>query len=330
MRATIKDVAAAAGVSIKTVSRVLNNERYVGVATRERVQQAVAALHFRPSQAARSLAGRRSFQVALVCDNPSPHYLFEIQAGARARLEADGVRLIAQPYDRTSLRMLDDIAALVDTTHVDGVILTPPITDDAAVRAALAERGVRTVLVSPGEAGAAPSVRIDNAKAAAVMTRHLLALGHRRIGFVGGHPDYAASRQRADGHRAALKAAGIAEEAALFVEGRYDFPSGARAGAALLQLSEPPTAIFAASDDMAAGVLTAAHARGLRLPEDVSVAGFGDDALAGYVWPPLTTIRQPTRELGWQAADLLLTGADERREVAFELVERGSTVGIGI
>ncbi len=330
MRATIKDVSAAAGVSIKTVSRVLNNERYVGAATRARVEEAVAALNFRPSMAARSLAGRRSFQIALVCDNPSAHYLFEIQAGARARCEADGVRLIAQPYDRASPRLLDDIAALVDTTHVDGVILTPPISDDAAVRATLTTRGVRTVLVSPGDASAGPSVRIDNAKAAAVMTRHLLALGHRRIGFVAGHPDYAASAQREGGHRAALAAAGIAPEAALFVCGAFDFASGARAGAALLELAEPPTAVFAASDEMAAGVLTAAHARGLRLPEDLSVAGFGDDALAGYVWPPLTTIRQPVREMGAQAADLLLTGADERREVAFELVERASTVGVGI
>ena len=330
MRATIKDVSAAAGVSIKTVSRVLNNERYVGAQTRARVEKAVAELNFRPSMAARSLAGRRSFQVALVCDNPSAHYLFEIQAGARARLEADGVRLIAQPYDRASPRLMDDIAALVDTTHVDGVILTPPISDDANVRTMLAARGVRTVLVSPGDAGAAPSVRIDNAKAAAVMTRHLLALGHRRIGFVAGHPDYAASGQREAGHRAALAAAGIADDPALFVRGAFDFASGARAGAALLALPEPTTAVFAASDEMAAGVLTSAHARGLRLPEDLSVVGFGDDALAGYVWPPLTTIRQPVREMGRLAADLLLTGADDRREVAFELVERASTMGVGI
>ncbi|HEX8486413.1 LacI family DNA-binding transcriptional regulator [Sphingomonas sp.] len=330
MRATIKDVSAAAGVSIKTVSRVLNNERYVGAQTRERVQAAVAALNFRPSMAARSLAGRRSFQIALVCDNPSPHYLFEIQAGVRERCEPEGVRMIAQPYDRASPRLIDDILALVDTTQVDGVILTPPITDRDDVRATLRQRGVRTVLVSPGDVGATPSARIDNTRAAAVMTHHLLALGHRRIGFVAGHPDYAASAQRAAGHRIALAAAGIADDPALFAEGAYDFPSGARAGGVLLELPEPPTAIFAASDEMAAGVLTAAHARGLRLPDDLSVVGFGDDALAGYVWPPLTTIRQPTRDLGWQAADLLLTQVDERREIAFELVERGSTVGIGI
>ncbi|HEU0066255.1 MAG TPA: LacI family DNA-binding transcriptional regulator [Sphingomonas sp.] len=328
MRATIKDVSREAGVSIKTVSRVLNKERYVGVETRARVEAAVAALNFRPSIAARSLAGRRSFQIALVCDNPSPHYLFEIQAGVRARCEEDGVRMIAQPYDRTSPRLVDDIAALIDTTHVDGLILTPPITDHDAVAASLRTRGLRTVLVSPGDGDAQPSVQIDNVRAAAVMTRHLLALGHRRIGFVGGHPHYATSRQRAAGHRAALAAAGITEEPALFVSGAYDFPSGARAGEALLALDRPPTAIFAASDEMAAGVLAAAHARGLRLPDDLSVAGFGDDALAEYVWPALTTIRQPTRELGRQAADLLLTGVDERREIAFELVERRSTARV--
>lgn len=330
MRATIKDVAAAAGVSIKTVSRVLNNGRYVGAETRERVQAAVAALEFRPSRAPRSVAGRRSLQVALLCDDPGPYHLSEMLAGARARCEAAGVRLIVQPCDRTSPRLLDDIAALVETTQVDGVILTPPFTHDTAVRGVLAGRGVPMVLVSPGDRAAVPSVRIDHARAAAVMTRHLLALGHRRIGFVGGHPDFATSRERADGHRAALAAAGIAEEPALFVDGRGDFASGARAAAQLLQAEQPPTAIFACSDEMAAGVLSAAHARGLRLPEDLSVAGFGDEGLAGYVWPPLTTIRQPTREMGRHAADLLLTGADEARELGFELVERGSTVGIGV
>ena len=330
MRATIKDVAAAAGVSIKTVSRVLNNERYVGADTREKVQAAVAALRFHPSAAARSLAGRRSLQIAMVCDGPGAHYLLELQAGARARCEAAGVRLIVQPSDGRSPRLREDVAALVDTTHVEGVILLPPIADDAGVLSALAERGVRAVLVSPADAEVGSSVRVDDARAAAVMTRHLLALGHRRIGFVGGPRDVATSRMRAEGHRAALAAAGIGEDADLFVEGGGDFASGARGGAALLELSEPPTAIFASSDEMAAGVLTAAHARGLRCPEDVSVAGFGDDALAGYVWPALTTIRRSAREIGRHAADLLLTGADERREVGFELVERGSTVGIGV
>ena len=329
MRATIKDVSREAGVSIKTVSRVLNNERYVGAATREKVLAVVAALNFRPSTAARSLAGRRSWQIALVCDNPSPHYVYEMQTGIRDRCEVDGVRMIAQPYDRGSDRLIGDIEGLIDATHVDGLILTPPVSDHAQVLDLLAERGVRFVRVSPGSTPALSSaVYIDNEQAAADMTRHLLSLGHRRIGLIAGHRDYATSRQRQAGYAAALAEAGVRQDAALILPGDYDFASGSAAAERLLALPDAPTAIFAASDDMAAGALAAAHRRGLSLPEDLSVAGFGDDALAGYVWPPLTTIRQPVRKLAWAAADLLLAPEDapaEQRELGYDLIVRGST-----
>ncbi|HVF93397.1 MAG TPA: LacI family DNA-binding transcriptional regulator [Sphingomonas sp.] len=328
MRLTIKDVAREAGVSIKTVSRVLNKERYVGAATRTKVEAAVAALKFRPSLAARALGGKRSFQIGLICDNPSPHYVYEMQSGIRDRCEIDGVRMIAQPYDRGSERLLDDIEGMIETIALDGLILTPPITDRAEVLDLLARRDVRFVRVSPGaQLPDSSSVFIDNRAAARVMTEHLLGLGHRRIGFVAGHPDYATSVQRAEGYRDALHAAGIAPDPALFATGAFSFASGAQAGAALLALAERPTAIFASSDDMAAGVLAAAHGLGLHLPRDCSVAGFGDDALAGYVWPPLTTIRQPTRSLAWNAADLLLApeGTVEYREAPFELIVRAST-----
>jgi LacI family transcriptional regulator len=153
VRVTITDVSREAGVSIKTVSRVLNNERYVGSETRARVQAAVAALNFRPNAAARSLAGRRSFQIALICDNPSPYYVYDMQSGIRDRCVAAGVRMIAQPYDRGSPTLLDDIESLVDAINVDGLILTPPVTDYPAVLALLAKRGVRFVRVSPAASG---------------------------------------------------------------------------------------------------------------------------------------------------------------------------------
>ncbi|UVO50808.1 LacI family DNA-binding transcriptional regulator [Sphingomonas sp. SUN019] len=328
MRSTIKDVSREAGVSIKTVSRVLNKERYVGAATREKVEAAVAALNFRPSHAARSLAGRRSFQVALVCDNPSPHYVYEMQSGIRDRCEADGVRMLAQPYDRGSAKLLNAIEALVDTTHLDGIILTPPVTDIDAVLDLLANRQMRVVRVSPGaNVDATASTFIDNPRAATEMMRHLIALGHRRIAHIAGPSDFATSAQRRRGYEIALAAAGISPDPALIVAGDYDFASGARAADMLLSLSIPPTAIFAGSDDMAAGALAAAHRLGVAVPGSVSIAGFGDDALAGYVWPPLTTIRQPVRALGWNAADLLLAAepTTERRELPYELIVRGST-----
>ena len=328
MRATIKDVSARAGVSIKTVSRVLNDERYVGAATRERVRAAMAELRFRPSLAARSLAGRRSHQIALICDNPSPWYVFEMQSGMRDRCEAAGVRMIAQPYDRGTPDLGIVIEALLDTTQADGVVLTPPASDREDVLALLDARGVPYVRVSPGvRPDSSPATMIDNEAAAHAMASRLIALGHRRIGWVNGHPDYAASLQRAIGFARALEEAGIARDLALQAPGLYDFASGEAAGRAMLALAEPPTAIFAANDETAAGVLTVAHARGVAVPARLSVAGFGDDALARFVWPPLTTIRQPVRTLAWNAADLLLAPDADRahRVVAWELIERGST-----
>ena len=333
MRVTIKDVSREAGVSIKTVSRVLNNEKYVGAKTRAHVAEVVARLNFRPNVAARSLAGRRSFQIALICDNPSPYYVYEMQSGIRDRCEAAGVRMIAQPYDRGSDRLLDEIESLVEATQIDGLILTPPVTDHPAVLELLARRGVRFVRVSPGsQFDVSPSTFIDNRAAAATMTRHLLALGHKRIGFIAGDPGFATSAQRTDGYRDALLDAGLAIDDALIRSGNYDFASGAREAEILLALPNAPTAIFAASDDMAAGVLTVAHRLGLQVPGALSVAGFDDTALARYVWPPLTTIRQPTRDMAHAAADLLLgssEGPPERREIAHELVVRESTGAIG-
>lgn len=329
MRVTIKDVSREAGVSIKTVSRVLNDEKYVGAATRAKVAEVVARLHFRPNAAARSLAGRRSYQIALICDNPSPYYVYEMQSGIRDRCERAGVRMIAQPYDRGSPRLLDEIEGLVEATKIDGLILTPPVSDHPQVLDLLARRGVRFVRVSPGtQLGLSPSTYIDNRGAAATMTAHLVGLGHRRIGFIAGDPGFATSAQRTEGYLDGLRAAGIAVDPTLIRSGNYDFASGAREAAVLLALPDRPTAIFASSDDMAAGILAVAHRQGVRVPQDLSVAGFDDTALAGYVWPPLTTIRQPTREMAHAAADLLLNDAQndpERREIAHVLVIREST-----
>ena len=327
MGATIKDVSAAAGVSVKTVSRVLNKERYVRAETRLRVEAAMASLHFRPSLAARSLAGGRSFQVALIWDNPSPYYVFAVQEGVRARCEEEGVRMIAQPYGGGS-DPGSGIAGLLDTAAPDGLILTPPVCDNASVLVELERRGVPYVRITPGiDVGRSASVFIDNQAAAQAMTARLIEIGHRRIGFVVGHAKYAASAQRLSGYRAALRSAGVDADPALVEQGLFDFRSGSAAAETLLALPVPPTAIFASSDDMAAGVLATAHAKGLRVPEQLSIAGFDDTDLASLVWPPLTTIRQPTRDMAYVAADLLFRGADgtECRELPFELIERSST-----
>jgi LacI family transcriptional regulator len=330
-RSTIIDVAKAAGVSIKTVSRVLNNERYVRADTRQKVQAAMAALAFAPSLAARSLAGKRSHQIALIYDNHSPYYIHAIQEGVWDRCRAEGVRMLAQPADVASADIVAEVGGLIDETRVDGVILSSPVTDCAPVLAELERRGIPFVRISPGTNHAlTSSVYMDDAQAADDMTTHLINLGHRVIGFVIGHPNHMASEQRLFGYRRALDRAGIGYEAGLVHPGAFDFASGVTAAHSLLGYSRRPTAIFASNDDMAAGVLSVAHAKGLSLPADLSVAGFDDTPLAQLVWPPLTTIRQPTRDLAFAAASLLFEKVDgvEHRRLGHELVIRGSVATV--
>ncbi len=328
MAATIKDVSQIAGVSMKTVSRVLNRERYVSEATRLRVEQAVEELNFRPSVAARILAGKRSHQIALIYDNHSPHYIHQVQTGVWARCIEQGVRLLAQPSDVSSPTLALEVGGLIDQTQVDGVILSSPVTDSAAALEELERRGIPYVRISPGtDHERSASVSMDDVQAADDMTSHLIALGHRRIGFVIGHANHTASDLRLFGYRRALDRAGLPFEPKYVRPGAFDFASGEAAADILLDLPTPPTAIFASNDDMAAGVLTVAHRRGISVPADLSVAGFDDTALASQLWPPLTTVRQPTRDLAYAAAGLLFDAGDQivHRRLPHELVLRAST-----
>jgi LacI family transcriptional regulator len=326
---TIGDVSRAAGVSIKTVSRVLNGERYVSLALREKVDAAVRELGYRPNFAARALGGRRSFQIALIYDNPSPYFAQNIQAGVMERCAEAGYRMIAQPCVAGSPAMLEEIAALIDQAQLDGVILTAPFTEDEAVRAMLKARQLPYVMISPAVVDAAvASASIDQAEAAQAMTAYLITNGHRRIGFVGGSERFATSARRLSGYRAALDEAGISFDTTLVCSGDYDFASGSKAADTLLALPIPPSAIFASSDDMAAGVLATAHRMGINVPDQLSVAGFDNTDLAAVVWPPLTTISQPVRDLAYAAADLLLSGKTDQLQLDFELVIRAS-VGRG-
>jgi LacI family transcriptional regulator len=310
------------------VSRVLNKEKYVRDETRLKVEAAVAELKFSPSLAARSLAGGRSFQIALIYDNHSPYYIHQIQEGVWERCKAEGVRMLAQPADVASATLAAEVGGLIDETHVDGIILSSPVTDAAPVLGELERRGIPFVRISPGTNHAlTSSVFMDDVQAADDMTTHLINLGHRMIGFVMGHPNHMASEQRLFGYRRALDRAGIEFEPGLVRPGEFDFASGAAAAEVLLGLSNRPTAIFASNDDMAAGILAVAHRLQLDIPGDLSVAGFDDTALASIVWPPLTTIRQPTRDLAYAAASLLLERLDGvvHRRLQHDLVIRAST-----
>lgn len=327
-RPTIKEVSKLAGVSFKTVSRVLNNEKNVSEETRRRVEQVVAELNFRPSLAARTLAGRKSFQVGLLYDNPSPYYVYHLLAGAQEGCAEHGYRLLTQPVDSAATGLVADVAALVDETHLDGLILSPPLTEHAELLDELDRRGLPYVRIEPGiRRDSGRSVTIDDARAAHDAATHLIELGHRTIAFITGPDTHISSVERLGGYRAALDGHGIAFDDTLVVAGDYSIDSGRRAARALLDRPMPPTAIFAGNDDMAAGVLAVAHERGITVPEQLSIAGFDDSDLAAAVWPPLTTVRQPVHELARSAADLLLDPRSDRDRLTFDtrLIVRAST-----
>jgi LacI family transcriptional regulator len=325
-RSNIRDVAERAGVAVKTVSRLLNGHPYVRAETREKIERAMKELDFRPSVAARILSGAKSNQVALIYDNHSPYYMFQIQTGCWDACKAQGIRLIAQPVDIDDPDVGEQVRGLVMETHVDGIILSSPVTDCEPVLKMLDALDTPFVRISPGTNHAlTSSVFMDDAQAADDMTSLLINKGHRRIGFIKGHPNHMASDERLFGYRRALDRAGIAFEPGLVRDGEFDVESGIGAGGELLDLPNPPTAIFASNDDMAAGVLAVAHERAIDVPHDLSVVGFDDTPLARTVYPPLTTIHQPMAELARTATEILVSGGDiNHQRLPHQLIERAS------
>jgi LacI family transcriptional regulator len=220
---------------------------------------------------------------------------------------------------------------MVSTLRPDGMILTPPLCDNPQVLKALRESGTPTVLFSPArQRRDMASVRMDDVHAAEEITNLLLSLGHRRIAFIRGAPDQAATALRHRGFVQAMRAHDVEVDEALVVEGRFSFESGVAAAHALLKLRDRPTAVFASNDDMALGVLAAAQRQGLEVPGDLSIAGFDDSPASGLVWPPLTTVRQPLLAMAREAVDLLIAprepgAAGPQRVVAHDLVVRDST-----
>ncbi|MDX1459960.1 MAG: LacI family DNA-binding transcriptional regulator [Xanthomonadales bacterium] len=331
-KATITDVARQAGVSIKTVSRVINREPNVRESTRARVAKAIEKLRYRPSTSARSLAGSKSFLLALLYDNPSSSYVTNVQNGLLEVCQQNQYDLLIHPCDYQEPSLTDEIAELVRNTRVDGLVLTPPVTDRQSVQQLLRKIGIPHVLISPRDCDDHDmTVCTNDREASSEMVQYLASLGHDRIAFIQGHPDHEAIGNRFDGYRDGLTVSGLPFRKSLCVQGFNSFESGVEQGRRLLSRKSPPTAIFASNDDMAAGVVRAAHEAGFSVPRDVSVAGFDDIPLARYVWPALTTIRQEIRAMGHRSAELLLRRInaqdtdDLARIIDSELVIRDST-----
>lgn len=334
---TIVDIAGRAGVSFKTVSRVLNRDANVSAALRERVETVIGELGYRPNPAARSLAGTRRFALALLVGTGSPSllddedfyippYLAEVQRGALSGCREAGYQLIVEALDTGPGA---DIRRQLEALRVDGVLMTPPLVDDPAILAALEAAGIAGVGIAAGStAGALPAITIDDRAAAYEMTRLIAQEGHRRIAFIGGLPHHIAARRRRTGYLEALAELGAEP---LIAEGDFRIASGMEAGADFLRLADPPTAIFAANDDMAAGVVAAAHSIGMRVPQDLSVVGFDDSTTAQLVWPSLTTVRQPIARMARAGVERLIEASRNGTplppapvELPFRIVRRGS------
>lgn len=311
-RITIDDVAQRSGVSIKTVSRVLNNEPNVRPATRARVEQAVKELDYSPNPSARGLAGTHSWMIGLIYDNPSPNYLFQAISGVLQGCEAAGYGLSLQAPSPGDPDLASSITRFVGQSRVDGLLLIPPIGDVTAVLDALEAIELPYARIAPLDGRPGLGVSVDDRHAAASVVEHLTGLGHRRIGFICGHPEHGASRARLEGYRLGLARADIDYERELVVEGRFDADSGRRAAEHFLEMAEPPTAIFSSNDEMAAGLMQVVLERGWRIPEQLSVAGFDDTPLSRNIWPPLTTVRQPIRPMALRATELLLDAIAHR------------------
>ncbi len=341
---TIYDVAAKAGVSIKTVSRVMNKEPNVRPAMRDRVLEAAGELGYSPNLSARSLAGSRSFVIAVFVDaaltidhwqsERGADYLSRIQLGATLVCREAGYHLLIELIDNDGPNVRQDVAAFIAALKPDGVILTPPSSDTPGVLEILDKTGTPYVRVGPEKAeGLGPRVHMDDVAAASEMTRHLADLGHKRIGFIIGEPRYGASQARRQGYLDAMKARGLFVVDGWVRQGDFTFQSGLEQAKALLALPERPTAIFASNDDMALGCIAAIAEAGLMTPGDVSVAGFDDSPSSRFSRPQLTTVRQPVAEMSSVAAKLLIARARSNDPperpvdelLPFELIHRAST-----
>ncbi len=303
---TIDEVAALAKVSPMTVSRVVNGRGKVRESTRERVMQAVHELEYVPNRAASSLAAAQNARIALIYTNPSGGYLRELLLGVLHGTMSTAAQLVVddwEGFDSAAERR----AARALAKSVGGVLLPAPLCESTVVIGELISAGVPVVAIAPGYFNPdISSVRIDGFLASKEITEYLIRAGHTRIACIKGHPGQMASMRRVEGYRAALEEAGIVPDPSLVQQGYFSYRSGLDAAEKLLALPEPPTAIFASNDDMAAAAVSVAHRRGLSVPQDLSIVGFDDTSTATTVWPELTTVRQPIASMARSAIDVLL------------------------
>ena len=317
-KATINDVARLAGVSKKTVSRVINRSPLLNDETRRRVLQVIGDLGYVPNPQARALALRNNFLIGLIHDNPNAQMVLNVQQGILEALQGTDYAMVVRPVDRGSSTLVDDARHFIERQRPYGVVILPPLSENDAIARLCDELGCRYVRMGSAELDDPDHMVVSNDReAVADAGQYLIPQGHRMIGLIVGPHGFRSATARRLGFEDALTAAGIKLPRSLIAEGNYTFESGISAAEKLLDLSPRPTAIFASNDEMAAGVVHAARTRDISVPDDLSVVGFDDTPIAGHIWPPLTTVRWPIVSMARAAAlKLLASQGDADEEVS--------------
>lgn len=339
---TIKHVAADAGVSLQTVSRVINSEPNVRPAMQERVQASIDRLGYVPSIAAQRMSGSKSYLILAINDRDrtiadwqtrqGSDWVGQMLLGGMLKCAEHGYRMIFELVDTHSDHVERELGAAIAALQPDGVILTPPHSENSQITGFLAGRKIPFARIGSTEPGPGISMTMDDDGSARLATEHLIALGHQRIGFIGGSQEYSLSEWRIQGWQQSLVAAGLSP-GGLFAQGDFGYESGAAAAQILLALKDRPTAIIACSDQMALAVLDVAIGKGLNVPNDLSLISFDNSSVVRFTEPQLTAVDQPIAATFSKAVELLINYADlgiSAQPVVTKgsLIERGSTAAV--
>ncbi|MEH6395791.1 LacI family DNA-binding transcriptional regulator [Pseudoalteromonas sp.] len=312
MKVTINDVARLAGVSMKTVSRVINKEPSVRKKTYDIVMEAVNELNYQPNLAARNLAGTSSFTVGLVYDNPNAYYVIDMQNGVLSRCKDEGYELVIHPCTYTDANMEADFITMIKRSRLAGLVLTPPLSEQSSITNLLDELNIHYVRVlsgRPTDDDQDTCIYVNDYKAAYEITTHLLTHGHENIGFICGDKEHKSTSERLEGYKAALADHKTLFNSEFIYDGKYSFESGVEGAKALLADDNKLaiTAILGGNDEMAAGALFASRLMGIAIPEQLSITGFEDSPFSRQTWPKLTTAHQANDVISQHAARLLFT-----------------------
>lgn len=309
---TINDVAREAGVSKRTVSRVINGSANVGPKTLELIQQVIDRLDYSPDKQARGLASSRSYLLGLIYDNPDALYIDQVQRGVLDICSKKGYELVVHPCKYHNPDLVKNCLNFIRRSNIDGVIVLPPVSESKDLAAALREAEHCYVRMASVDLDDHTNIVVSDERAAmSEMARYMVSLGHKKIGFITGPLDYYSSIERLEGFRNTLNDLGIGLDQSLVVEGKNSYQSGLERALELLTRADRPSAIFANNDEMAAAVLRVAHQLGISVPQQLSIAGFDDNLLASRIIPSLTTIQRPVGAMASLAAHKIIQSIEK-------------------